>query len=139
MTWYPSNSKLSRSPATMLGSSSTTRILYRKCDGEFAALAGRALHPNFTAMGFYNVTHQREPKSTSFRVMHQWIARPIKLLKDLGLFVRRNANSVINNLEIDTTVASIETHSQIFVGDRILHSVIHEIQKRSRNGLAVHL
>ena len=90
-------------------------------------------------MRLRDVAHQREPQSASFGVVYQRIAHTIKLLENLGLFVRRNADSVIDNLKIHAAIFSIKADAQVLVCVRIFHRVIHQVQERTRNGLAVHL
>src|SRR5205085_331425 len=102
-TSYPSNSKLSRRPATMLGSSSTMRILViaqiskavlRRCclafpstciqrqsDDELAAASRRTVHQDRSAVRLDDVPDQRKPQARPLGVVHQRISDPIKLFE----------------------------------------------------------
>src|SRR5215469_17906709 len=57
----------------------------RQCDGELAALSGRAVHRNLSPMRLRDVPYQRQPQPASLGVMHQRIAHPVELLENLFL------------------------------------------------------
>src|SRR2546423_11441149 len=172
MTSYPSYSKLSRRPATMLGSSSTIRIfviscllskpgrrvacryvvrglcrrraagnccrIYRQSNGELAALAGGTVYYHVATVRLHDVTHQRKAQAAALGVVYQWIAHAIKLLEYLLLFLRWDANSVIDYFQFHRSIFTIEIHSDIFPILRILQCVVYQVDDRASHGLAIH-
>src|SRR6516162_10199442 len=131
MTWYPSNSKLSRSPATMLGSSSTIRIfamtsvlhrnrnrfagshrlIERQANGEFAASSRGTVDQNLAAVRRYHMANQGKSKAATLGVVHQRVADPVELLEDLALLVLRYADSVVHDFELHRTVVAKHIHA----------------------------
>src|ERR1700758_3314358 len=71
--------------------------------------------------------------------MHQRIADAIELFKDPGLLLRGDADSVVDNLEVDAAVLSVEIYAQILLSRRVLEGVVHQIEQRTSDGFAIHL
>src|SRR5215472_11416087 len=70
--------------------------------------------------------------------MNQWIAYSIELLKDFGLLICGNTDSVIDDLKVDAAIVPVEAYPKVFLRRRVLHSVVHQIQQRTCNRFAVH-
>src|ERR1700740_3725026 len=71
--------------------------------------------------------------------MHQGIADAVELFKDPGLLLRGDANSVVDNLEVDATVLTVEIYAQTLLSGRVLERVVHQIEQRTSDGFAIHL
>src|ERR1700752_672109 len=84
--------------------------LQRQSEDEVAAVTGLAFNRNLTSMRLHDVAHQGQPQSASLGVMHQWIAYSIELVEDFGLLLRWNADSVIDDLEVDATIVPVEVY-----------------------------
>src|SRR3954447_5841198 len=79
----------------------------RQHDGELAALPRRAVNRNLAAVGGYDMAHQRQSESTSFRVVHQRITDAIELLKNLLLLLLRNPYALIHYFQLHRAVVAI--------------------------------
>src|ERR1700691_4332139 len=89
-------------------------------------------------MSLHDVAYQREPQSAALGVMHQRIADPVELLENFELLFERNADSVIDDLEVDATVAAVQMDAEIFLCGRVLHGIVYKIQQRTSNRLTIH-
>src|SRR5580704_2982830 len=158
-TWYPSNSKLSRNPATMLGSSSTIRILgmlsslqtsrrrhfvsvdlgaHRQSNSELATSSRTAVHRYLAAMRLHNVAHQGKSQSAAFGVVDQRVSHSIKFLKYLVLLFRWDADAVVHDFQLHRTVVTEKIYADELLVLRILEGVVDQVQQGPRHGLAIH-
>src|SRR5947208_175847 len=69
--------------------------------------------------------------------MDQRIADAIELLEDFLLLARWNADAVIDHFKLDRAVIAVQLHAHILFIGRILERVVHQVQQRARNRLAV--
>src|SRR5438270_1275801 len=112
--------------------------IYRQSNGELAALAGGTVYYHVATVRLHDVTHQRKAQAAALGVVYQWIAHAIKLLEYLLLFLRWDANSVIDYFQFHRSIFTIEIHSDIFPILRILEGVVYQVDDRARHGLAIH-
>src|SRR5205085_695668 len=69
-----------------------------------AAFAGLALDGDFALMRLDDVLDDGESQPAAFHVVHQARADTVKLLEDLGAFIRRNADAIIGDADRDMLV-----------------------------------
>ena len=103
--------------------------LDRQYDGEFAALARRAVHCNLAAVGLHDMAHQRKSQAAAFRVVHQRIAHAIELLENLLLLLMRYANPLVHHFQFYRAVVAIQVHADVLSVLRILERVVHQVQQ----------
>jgi hypothetical protein len=68
-----------------------------------------------TAVCVRDVLDQRQTEPASLRVVHQWIARAIKLLEDPGLLVAIDADPAIDDFKLQHSIGAIKFYAQEFV------------------------
>ena len=89
-------------------------------------------------MRLHDVTHQGKTQAAALGVVYQWIAHAIKLLENLLLLLRWDANSVIYHFQFHRSVLAIKIHSDVFPILRVFQGVVDQVDDGARHGLAIH-
>ncbi len=93
---------------------------------------------NLAAVSLHDMAHQRKAQAAAFGVVNQRIAHPIELLENLLLLLMRNADALVHHFQLHRAVVAIKIHADKLSVLRILERVVHQIQQRTRHGLAIH-
>src|SRR5271165_7311003 len=110
---------------------------HRQIDGELAAPPRHAIYQNLSAMRLHNVAHQGKTQTAALGVMNQRIAHPIKLVENLLLLSRGNADAMVYHFQLDRTVVAEQIYADILLVLRILERVVHQVQQGTRHGFAI--
>jgi hypothetical protein len=66
-------------------------------------------------MSPYDVANQRQSQSASLGVVDQRITHSIKLVEDLEMFLRRNADAMIDDLQVDAVAVTVKANRKVFL------------------------
>ena len=88
-------------------------------------------------MRFSDVPHQRQSEATAFGVMHERIARAIKLLENFPLISSGDADAFVGNFQLYCAILAIKLHAEILLTLRILQRVIDEIHQSARDRFTI--
>src|SRR5712691_2224823 len=145
--WYPSKRRLSSSPRTISGSSSTIRILgtsslrscgHRHVQREAAALARTALDLHAPAVRLRDVLDERQAHPAAPAALRLTPSDAIELLEDsLGL-ARRNADALVGDLDGHPVALDPDRDRNMSALARVLDGIVHEIGDRLLDRLGIH-
>src|SRR5208283_5221610 len=86
-----------------------------------------------------DVANQGKTQPGALYVVDQGIAATVKLLEDFLLLAGRYADTVVAHFELHAAVGAVQAHANVFLVLGVLQGIVHQVEKRARDGFAVHV